>query len=215
MFSENHDHVCSAPKKKHKDGHMQNFKHKEDLGNTQRSNVLCHYLYEQRLLCMQKTCIFYLCSSHIRCWATSTWDFFLIQKIQECIWKEKCWHLVRTSTIWLHIWSWKMCATSIWTHLQLVTRWTHDALTIHQWKSCERVFSTFQIPSQCPNHVYKKRWLLANVCWLSWFEPTYIKNWYPLPLISRLLDQLRHTKVYTKIDLHGTYNMEHIQEGNK
>jgi hypothetical protein len=34
-----------------------------------------------------------------------------------------------------------------------------------------------------------------------------IKNWYPLPLISRLLDQLSHAKVYTKIDLCGTYNL--------
>jgi hypothetical protein len=68
---------------------------------------------------------------------------FLIQIIQECIWKEECWHLVKTSTIWLDDWSWKKCATSIWTHLQLVTRRTHDALTIHQWKSWEKVFSTF------------------------------------------------------------------------
>jgi len=37
-----------------------------------------------------------------------------------------------------------------------------------------------------------------------------IMNWYPLPLISRLLNQLSHAKVYTKIDLHGTYNLVHI-----
>ncbi len=28
-----------------------------------------------------------------------------------------------------------------------------------------------------------------------------IKNWYPLSLISKLLDQLNHAKVYTKIDV--------------
>ncbi len=33
-----------------------------------------------------------------------------------------------------------------------------------------------------------------------------IKN-LPLPLILRLLDQLNHAKVYTTIDLHGTYNL--------
>ncbi len=30
-----------------------------------------------------------------------------------------------------------------------------------------------------------------------------IKNQYLLPLISKLLDQLNHVKVYTKFDLHG------------
>jgi len=31
----------------------------------------------------------------------------------------------------------------------------------------------------------------------------YNKNQYHLPLISRLLNQLNHTKVYNKIDVHG------------
>ncbi len=39
-----------------------------------------------------------------------------------------------------------------------------------------------------------------------------IKNWYPLPLISRLLDQVSRTKVYTKIYLHGAYNLVHIKK---
>jgi hypothetical protein len=34
-----------------------------------------------------------------------------------------------------------------------------------------------------------------------------IKNRYPLPLISRLLDQLGQAKVYTKIDLREAYNL--------
>jgi hypothetical protein len=34
-----------------------------------------------------------------------------------------------------------------------------------------------------------------------------IKNRYPLPLISGLLDQFGQTKVYTKIDLQGVYNL--------
>jgi hypothetical protein len=42
-----------------------------------------------------------------------------------------------------------------------------------------------------------------------------IKNQYPLPLISKLLDQLTHIKVYTKIDLHGAYNLVCIQEGDE
>jgi hypothetical protein len=32
-----------------------------------------------------------------------------------------------------------------------------------------------------------------------------IKNRYPLPLISGLLDQLDQTKIYTKLDLRGAY----------
>jgi hypothetical protein len=42
-----------------------------------------------------------------------------------------------------------------------------------------------------------------------------IKNWYHLALISKLLDQLSHAKVYTKIDLHGTYNLVCIREGDE
>jgi hypothetical protein len=42
-----------------------------------------------------------------------------------------------------------------------------------------------------------------------------IKNQYPLLLISRLLHRLSHAKVYTQIDLHGTYNLMRIQEGDE
>jgi hypothetical protein len=34
-----------------------------------------------------------------------------------------------------------------------------------------------------------------------------IKNWYPLPLICGLLNQLGQAKVYIKIDLRGAYNL--------
>jgi hypothetical protein len=47
---------------------------------------------------------------------------------------------------------------------------------------------------------------------LNWLT---IKNRYPLPLISRLLDQLNHAKMYTKIDLCGAYNLVPIREGDK
>jgi hypothetical protein len=42
-----------------------------------------------------------------------------------------------------------------------------------------------------------------------------IKNRYLLPLISKLLDQLNHVKVYTKIDLCGAYNLVHIWKGDE
>ena len=37
------------------------------------------------------------------------------------------------------------------------------------------------------------------------------KNWYPLLLISRLLNQFGQAKVYTKIDLQGAYNLVQIK----
>ena len=42
-----------------------------------------------------------------------------------------------------------------------------------------------------------------------------IKNQYLLPLISGLLDQLGRTKVYTKIDLQGAYNLICIMKGDE
>jgi hypothetical protein len=42
-----------------------------------------------------------------------------------------------------------------------------------------------------------------------------INNRYTMPLISWLLDQLGHAKVYTKIDLCGTYNLVCIRESDK
>ena len=42
-----------------------------------------------------------------------------------------------------------------------------------------------------------------------------IKNRYPLPLISGLLDQLGQAKIYTKIDLRGAYNLVRIKEGDE
>ena len=42
-----------------------------------------------------------------------------------------------------------------------------------------------------------------------------IKNRYPLPLISGLLNQLVQTKIYTKIDLRGAYDLVRVKEGDE
>ena len=42
-----------------------------------------------------------------------------------------------------------------------------------------------------------------------------VKNRYPLPLISGLFDQLSQTKIYTKIDLQGAYNLVRIKAGDE
>jgi len=47
---------------------------------------------------------------------------------------------------------------------------------------------------------------------LSWL---IIKNQYLVFLISSLLDQLNHTKVFTKVYLCGAYNLMCIQEGDE
>jgi hypothetical protein len=49
--------------------------------------------------------------------------------------------------------------------------------------------------------------MCVNYCGLNQLT---IKNRDPLPLISGLLDQLSHAKVYTKIDLREAYNLVHI-----
>ena len=38
------------------------------------------------------------------------------------------------------------------------------------------------------------------------------KDRYPLPLIPDLLDRLRAARIFTKIDLRGTYNLVRIAE---
>lgn len=42
-----------------------------------------------------------------------------------------------------------------------------------------------------------------------------IKNRYPLPLISGLIDQLGKARIYTKIDLRGAYNLVRIKKGDE
>ncbi len=38
----------------------------------------------------ERGCIFYLCVSYSKCWATTTWDHVSIQSLQGCVWKEEC-----------------------------------------------------------------------------------------------------------------------------
>jgi hypothetical protein len=55
-------------------------------------------------------------------------------------------------------------------------------------------------------------WIYVDYCSLNKIT---IKNWYTLPLISRLLNQLGQAKVYTKIDLRGAYNLVRIKGGDE
>lgn len=42
-----------------------------------------------------------------------------------------------------------------------------------------------------------------------------VKDRYPLPLISDLVDKLKHTKIFTKMDLRAGYNNVQIKEGDE
>ncbi len=42
-----------------------------------------------------------------------------------------------------------------------------------------------------------------------------IKNWYPLPLISELIDKLRGAKYFTKFDVRWGYNNVRIRKGDE
>ena len=42
-----------------------------------------------------------------------------------------------------------------------------------------------------------------------------IKNRYPLPLITELLDRTWGAHYFMKLDLQGAYNLVHIKEGNE
>jgi hypothetical protein len=42
-----------------------------------------------------------------------------------------------------------------------------------------------------------------------------VKNCYPLPLISNILNALRGAKYFTKLNVQWGYNNIHIQEGDK
>jgi len=42
-----------------------------------------------------------------------------------------------------------------------------------------------------------------------------VKNVYPLPLISNLINCLQATHFFTKLDVHWGYNNVHIKEGDK
>jgi hypothetical protein len=41
-----------------------------------------------------------------------------------------------------------------------------------------------------------------------------MKNWYPLPRVNHLLDQLQHTQYFTKLDIKSVYHQVRIKEEN-
>jgi len=57
-----------------------------------------------------------------------------------------------------------------------------------------------------------KRWIVQDYCYMN---KGTIKNSYPLPLISELIDSMGTKKVFTKMDLRWGYNNVRIKEGDE
>ena len=62
-----------------------------------------------------------------------------------------------------------------------------------------------------PKKDLKKR-MCTNYCYLN--DGT-VKNVYPLPLISEIIDKVGKAKVFTKLDLRWGYNNVRIKEGDE
>ena len=62
----------------------------------------------------------------------------------------------------------------------------------------------------------EKRWEVKTGTRLSEAENEMtIKNRYPLPLISELIDKLTHAKIFSKMDIRWGYNNIQIKEGDE
>jgi hypothetical protein len=75
-------------------------------------------------------------------------------------------------------------------------------------------------PSQLPMaspffFVFKKDGKLQPCQDYQYLNDWTVKNSYPLPLISEIMDKLRGTKYFTKLDVHWGYNNVQIRKGDK
>ena len=71
----------------------------------------------------------------------------------------------------------------------------------------EQMSPVFSIPKKDgKKHMVQDYWYLNE---------HMVKNNYPLPLISQLVDKLKGAKLFTKMDLRWGYNNIHIKEGDK
>ena len=57
-----------------------------------------------------------------------------------------------------------------------------------------------------------KKCMVQDYCYVNKFT---IKNNYPLPLISQLVDKLKGCKLFMKMDLHWGYNNIQVKEGDE
>ena len=70
-------------------------------------------------------------------------------------------------------------------------------------------------PQQDSFFVGKKDGSLGSCIDYSPLNDITIKNWYPLPLMTSVFDQLQQAKLFTKLDLHNAYHLIRIREGDE
>jgi len=58
----------------------------------------------------------------------------------------------------------------------------------------------------------RSKWMVVDYCNLN---NQTVKNNYPLPLITELIDNMGSKKVFTKMDLRWEFNNVRIKEGDK
>ena len=71
-------------------------------------------------------------------------------------------------------------------------------------------------PEVAPILFVKKKDGSLRLCVDYWaLNSITVKDRYPLPLISEILDRVRGAIIFTRLDLRGTYNLIRIKEGNE
>ena len=80
--------------------------------------------------------------------------------------------------------------------------------TSHIWPSKSQFTSAFFFVKKKDSKLFPVQdyWKLNDIT---------VKNWYPLLLISKLIDKLKNAKYYTKLDIWWGYNNIRMKEGDK
>jgi hypothetical protein len=124
-----------------------------------------------------------------KCWVKSTWNSFPIPRIQGCVWKDKCGRFAQASTIWLHHWSYGR-TQSPFGPIYNLSQNKLVMLCEYFDENLEKGFIWhLKSPVGAPIFFVKKKYGFLRMCddYRGLNRPT-IKNRYPLPLITRLLD---------------------------
>ena len=94
-----------------------------------------------------------------------------------------------------------------------------EQLALHEFLE-ENLANHFIRPSSSPAgtpilFIRKKDGLLQLAVDYQGLNHITRKDQYPLPLIPNLLDRLRSTRIFSKIDLRGAYNLIRITDGDE
>src|ERR1700720_4361181 len=100
--------------------------------------------------------------------------------------------------------------------LSIIPKRASRAGYFHRRESCFRPDPPFQIPNGGSGvFIKKKDGSLRLVQDYRALNTKTIKNVYPLPLISDLINRLRGARYFTKLDVRWGYNNVRIKEGDE